>query len=203
MTLTTASPMKSQPITAATAQQVANGYLAATLGHAYQATNGFIDKDRWYFLIRCCTDGLPAPVTVGKLVVDSTIASVIALTDEQLGQVRERTAVQIAQSRHTLAHDSQGYVLRTYAGDQATQWLSDHLGMHFVAAEGQFLKSASPYWQFAIHFRLPHTGEIKALGVIQVDGVTGQVNPLTTQQTQTIQERTRAILHDRALASAA
>lgn len=114
-----------------------------------------------------------AAVTVGKLVVDSTTASVIALTNEQLCQAREQAAVQIAQSHHTLARDSQGYVLRTYAGDQATQWLSDHLGMHFVATEGQLLKTAPPCWQFAIHFRLPHTGEIKALGAIQVDGVTG------------------------------
>lgn len=195
--------MKPQPLTVATAQQMANAYLAATLGHAYQATSGFTDNARWYFLIRYSIDGCQAVVTVGKLVVDSTIASVIALTDEQLCQVRERAAVQIAQSRRTLARDSQGYVLRTYAGDQATQWLSDHLGMHFMAAEGQFLKTASPHWQFAIHFRLPYTGAVKALGAIQVDGATGQVNPLTTQQMQMIQERTRAILHDRTLASAA
>ncbi|MCE7987082.1 MAG: hypothetical protein DYG89_38405 [Caldilinea sp. CFX5] len=195
--------MKPQSITAAMAQQMANAYLATSLGHSYQATNGFTDNGYWYFLIRCCTDGRQAALTVGKLVVDSTTAGVIALIDEQLCQARERAAVQLAQGCRTLARDSQGYVLRTYAGDQATQWLSDHLGMHFVATEGQFLKTASPYWQFAIHFRLPHTGEIKALGAIQVDGVTGQVNPLTTQQTQTIQKRTRAILHDRALASAA
>ncbi|MEZ4862544.1 MAG: hypothetical protein R3C14_14615 [Caldilineaceae bacterium] len=195
--------MKPQPITAVTAQQMANAYLVTTLGQVYQATNGFAGNGRWYFLIRYCTADRQAAVPVGKVVVDSVTASVIALTDEQLGQVRERAAVQMAHSRCTLARDSQGYVLHTFAGDQATQWLSDHLGMHFMAAEGQFLKTASPCWQFAIHFRLPHTGEIKALGVIQVDGTTGQVMPLTTQQMQTIQERTRAILRDRALASAA
>lgn len=190
-------------MTAEAAQQLANMYLLTTLGHAYQAANGIASSNKWHFLIRY-QGAMPGEAfTVGKIIVNTDTASVIPLTAEQQCQLRERVLLHPIHQQQQLPRDEQGRVLRTDANDRATQWLSDQVGLHFRAVDGQLVKSTLPYWQFAIHFRLPHTGEIKAPGFIRVDGATGQVEPLTSQQIQTVQEYTRAILRDRALAPAA
>jgi hypothetical protein len=186
----------------AKAQDAANVYLGNVLGAGYGATNGFYGNDYWYFLIRYrgvdgeCTSG------VGKIAVNAITGEITALTDEQLRDVREFSAVQAAQGRGELARDEQGYVLRYQTQMKASQWLSDNLTMHFSATDGQFESFDHPFWQFAIRFRLPRVGEIKALGLIDVDALTGKVTPLSRQQSKTIQERVRALIQHRKLASA-
>ena len=94
-------------------------------------------------------------------------------------------------------------MLQPYAKLKATEWLGENLTLHFSAADGLFVPLEHPLWQFSIRFRLPRIGEIKPLGIIDVDALTGEAMPLTRKQQQTIQERVHAIIRHHELAPAA
>jgi hypothetical protein len=198
--MTTTSP---PTVSETEAQQAADAYLATALGAEYRALSGFSGQGRWYFRIGWQCPNRHSPYGVGKLAVDAHSGAVQSLTDEQLHETREWGAVQAANERGELARDAQGYVLRYQAQRQATTWLSDHLSMHFSATDGLFVPLARPLWQFAIRFRLPSVGELKPLGVIDVDALTGQVTSLSRHQQHTIQERVCEIIRHRTPAAAA
>lgn len=195
-----------QTVSEATAQRSVKAYLTTILGPEYRPTNGFYGQAHWYFLIQCHCAALKRPWGVGKITVDATTGEVIALDAEQIRDIREASAMQIAQAQGCIARDERGYLLRREAAANATQWLGENLTMHFSASDGLllFLGGRSPdvVWRFSIRFRLPATGEIKPPGVIEVDAVAGKVTPLNHQQIQTIQEHVCALVQHRELAPA-
>ncbi len=185
------------------AQRTANGYLSDVLGNEYCALHGVYGNGCWYFLIRYqCADHQES-YGVGKIAVDTSTGKVNALTDEEIQDARESSAVQIANARGEMARDAHGYLLRYQAQMNATEWLHEHLTMHFSATEGLFIPLEHPLWQFSVRFRLARVGELKPLGVIDVDAQNGQVKPFSRQQQHRIQERVREIIRHRELATAA
>lgn len=203
MQTTLSIPSRLSSVSELEARGAADSYLIDRLGDEYCATNGFYGNERWHFLLRTHTKAGDLSDAVGKILVDAFSGKVIPLTDEQIQTVRESASLLVAQAKQAIARDEQGYVLRQYAQTVATQWLGDHLTMHFSATDGLFVPLDPPLWQLSIRFRLPQTGEIKPLGVIDVDALTGEVAPLSRKQIRTIQERVYAIIRHRELAAAA
>jgi hypothetical protein len=186
----------------AAAQGAAESYLAQVLGAGYAATNAFYGNGRWNFLI-CPQLVTGAANGIGKLAVNAMSGTVIALNDEQIQAVCEQATLLAAPQHRESVRDERGYILRHQAEVKATQWLSDHLTLHFSATDALFVPLENPLWQFSIRFRLPQVGEIKPLGVMDVDAQSGAVRPLSRQQLNTIQERVHAIIRYRELATAA
>ena len=201
-TLNPAVPRTSS-VREAAAQRAAESYLAQVLGVGYAATSGFYGNGRWNFLI-CLHPGTEIATNgIGKLAVDAVSGTVVALSAEQLQAIREQAMLLATPQHRESARDERGYILRHQAEMKATEWLGDHLTLHFSATDALFVPLENPLWQFSIRFRLPQVGEIKPLGVIDVDAQNGAVRPLSRQQLHTIQERAHAIIRYRELATAA
>jgi hypothetical protein len=202
---TTLNPMlpRTSSVRETAAQRAAESYLVQTLGAGYAATSGFYGNGRWNFLICLQPDTEIATTGIGKLAVDAMSGTVIELSAEQLQTVSEQATLLAAPESGKIARDERGYILRYQAGMKATQWLGDNLTLHFSATDALFVPLENPLWQFSIRFRLPQVGEIKPLGVIDVDAQNGVVRPLSRQQLHTIQERVHAIIRYRELATAA
>ncbi len=181
-------------VSEAEARQTAELYLADKFSNKYRATNGFYGNGHWYFLVRVYNAAGELGNAVGKIQVDAVSGNVIALTNEQSETIQAISHLLTAETKQEIARDEQGYVLRQYAQGVATRWLSDHLTMHFSATDALFVPLDPPLWQLSIRFRLPQTGEIKPLGVLDVNALTGEVAPLSRKQIRTIQERVHAII---------
>lgn len=185
------------------ARQAAELYLANKFSNKYHATNGFYGNGHWYFLVRAYNAAGELGTAVGKILVDAFSGNVIALTDEQIEAIQASSLRLGVEPREAIVRDERGYILRQYAQGVATRWLSDHLTMHFSATDALFIPLDPPLWQLSIRFRLPQTGEIKPLGVIDVNALTGEVASLSRKQIRTIQERVHAIIRHCELAAAA
>ena len=181
----------------AAAQGAVEAYLMAGLGAAYKASAGSFRQDRWDFLIRCQRADLQQPCIVGRVAFDAQTGVVIALTPDQIREIRECTEWEAARVRGELARTADGYVSRHQARRLVRRWLDQHLAMKFGASDGLFIFLNPPLWQFSIHFHLQDL-HLAPLGVIDVDAQTGAVKPLADDQLDNLRERVRAVIQPRA-----
>jgi len=186
------------------AQQLANAYLAATLGTNFHAARGFCGNQRWYFLIEYHDPAGEKAIGVGaKLAVDPFSRVVLPLTAEQIEAILAAPALQSAQMRGEFARGVDGYLLCAQAQHNATAYLRAHLSLHYRAQEGLFVPSPNALWQFSIYCQMSHTGAVGPLGLVDVDAHSGDVTLLTPSQLQQIRNRADAVIQHRTLAPAA
>lgn len=84
--------------------------------------------------------------------------------------------------------DEAGYVLRRHARIKANNWISDRVGLQISAEGGLFIPAEPPVWRFAICYQA-----MGPLAVLNVNALTGQVDPLPDEQLQAIQENVCAL----------
>lgn len=176
-------------------------YLAVALGPAYSSSNVSQQTAGWSVLIRYQNPLLPQPCIVGRIFVNEaflvrrngTVGLNTLLTAEQLQEIWETSAWEVARQRGELARNEDGYLSRHQARRLARRWLDQHLSMKFSAAGGQWLSRNPPLWQFTIEFTL-QTVQLESLGVITVNAQTGAVTPLPVEQLHHLREHVRAIV---------
>lgn len=168
-------------------------YLGRTLGTDYRAGEGRqMANGKWQFLIVYHASALDRPWTTGTVFVDPQQGMVKPLTTLQIQEVRERAAIAVAEARGEFPQ-SNGYIPRLFAQRQANHYLSQQIGFFFTAIAGELLPSPRPVWRFPIQLRLPRTGDLGVLAMLEVDAQTGEVNPLTNEQIQQIQGQANAL----------
>jgi hypothetical protein len=175
-------------LTETTCHTAVEQYLANMVGTAYRAERGQLHNGAWVFtVIHQRTDMSRIPA-VGAIAVDAVSGQIQKLTDDQLRNMREAGAVQAAQERRELARDDNGYILRRHARIKANLWISDRIGLKVGAEGGLFIPLEPPVWRFAVCYHA-----LGPLAVLDVNALTGQVEPLTDEQLQAIQENVCAI----------
>ena len=190
------------PRTEVGTDKLVNSYLSEVLGTEYYANAG--EQHRHLLTFFICYAGVDSkqhPV-VGYLTVDATVPKIHALTDEQVREIRECAAWENARIQGRLARGADGYVMRHQARRLARRWISDQLTMNFSVTGGIFVPLKSPIWQFAITFHLGAV-HLEPLCTIDVNALTGDVQPLSHTQLKTIEERVHAIIQFQTLATAA
>jgi hypothetical protein len=185
------------PVNEDTALRAAQVYLAGTLGADYVTTRGFYKNGCWEFLIRYHHPDVQQPCVVGRIVLDAQTGRVIPLTLDQLREIHECAAWEVARLRGELARDAEGYVSRHEARRLARRWLDQQLSMKYSASGGLLIPLDPPVWQFSIEFRLQEFC-LEPLGIIDVDALSGTVKPLSDEQLETLRERVRAVIKHRA-----
>ena len=183
------------PQTMHTASSRVNHYLSSTLGNEYIGGAVSHSSTTSSALIRCNRDGLPARCFVGRVYVDSQTGCPIPLTPEQIREIRECADWYAARMRGELARDDRGYVSQHQSRRLASQWLDRHLSMKFYASGGIFFPLQEPLWQYSIAFKLRHL-HLEPLGLIEVDALTGDVEPISHERLQMIKERVHAVIRD-------
>jgi hypothetical protein len=182
-------------------QDAVDHYLAVALGPAYSSSNVSQQTAGWSVLIRYQNPLLPQPCIVGRIFVNEaflvrrngTVGLNTLLTAEQLQEIWETSAWEVARQRGELARNEDGYLSRHQARRLARRWLDQHLSMKFSAAGGQWLSRNPPLWQFTIEFTLQAV-QLESLGVITVNAQTGAVTPLSAEQINHLREHTRAAI---------
>lgn len=176
-------------------------YLVTALGPAYTASNPTQQAGGLTFLIRYQDGLLPQPCIVGRILVNKdypathngTAGLMKLLTKEQVQEIRETAAWEVARQRGELARNEDGYLSRHQARRLARRWLDQHLSMKFSATGGQWLPLNPPLWQFTIEFTLQAV-PLQALGVITVNAQTGVVTPIPVEQIDHLREHVRAAI---------
>lgn len=176
-------------------------YVAVALGPAYSTSNVSQQTAGWSVLIRYQNPLLPQPCIVGRIFVNEaflvrrngTVDLTTPLTAEQLQEIRETAAWEVARQHGELARNEDGYLSRHQARRLARRWLDQHLSMKFSAAGGQWLPLNPPLWQFTIEFTLQAV-QLESLGVITVNAQTGAVPPLPVEQLHHLREHVRATI---------
>jgi hypothetical protein len=176
-------------------------YLAVALGPAYSSSNVSQQTAGWSVLIRYQNPLLPQPCIVGRIFVNEaflvrrngTVGLNTLLTAEQLQEIWETSAWEVARQRGELARNEDGYLSRHQARRLARRWLDQHLSMKFSAAGGQWLSRNPPLWQFTIEFTLQAV-QLESLGVITVNAQTGTVTPLPVEQLDHLREHVGAAI---------
>lgn len=183
------------------ARQLVDRYLADALGPAYVSSTTTDQAERWSFLVQYQDPRLPQPCIVGRVFVNGDsftirngeIGSVIPLTSEQLQEICETAAWEVARRRGELARNEKGYLSRHQARRLARRWLDQHLSMKFGATGGQWVSRNPPVWQFSIEFNLQDV-HLESLGVMTVDAQTGAVTPLSLEQLDHLREHVRVAI---------
>lgn len=178
-------------ISEAEAQDAARKYVADELDPAFEVVKGFLfvrEQPRWRFVIRSPHGPL------GYLFVAAETGAVIALSEDEKRVVRERALIAAAESRHERPVVAQGHVPAEYARRRANGYLTEQLGLHYSAIDGQLVAQDQPVWQFAIRFRLPRRGAVGTVGTLSVDARTGDPLPLTPRQLKQMQGRAHALI---------
>ncbi len=190
------------PITEKLMRELVAAYLKDVLGTEYYSDTGNRDDHCWrFFICYAGVDSQQHPV-VGHLTVDAALPSVHPLTDEQIREIRECAAWENARRDGELARDADGYILRHHARRLARRWISNQLTMNFGVTGGIFVPLETPIWQFAVIFDLENV-HLEPLGTIDVNALTGEVQPLNNTQIKTIEERVHAIVRYQTLATGA
>ncbi|MEZ4866646.1 MAG: hypothetical protein R3C14_35330 [Caldilineaceae bacterium] len=181
-------------------RQRVDHYLAEALGTAYTSSTATARSRRWSFLIAYQDVALLQPCIVGNVYaqqqdigLNNDVASIIPLTAEQIREIRETAAWEVARRHGELARTEDGYISRHQARRLARRWLDQHLSMKFSATGGQRLPSKPPVWQFLIEFNLQDV-RLEQLGVIDVNAQTGAVTPLPDEQLDHLREQVRATI---------
>jgi hypothetical protein len=182
-------------------QDAVDHYLAVALGPAYSSSNVSQQTAGWSVLIRYQNPLLPQPCIVGRIFVNEaflvrrngTVGLNTLLTAEQLQEIWETSAWEVARQRGELARNEDGYLSRHQARRLARRWLDQHLSMKFSAAGGQWLSRNPPLWQFTIEFTLQAV-QLESLGVITVNAQTGTVTPLPVEQLDHLREHVGAAI---------
>ena len=182
-------------------QDAVDHYLAVALGPAYSSSNVSQQTAGWSVLIRYQNPLLPQPCIVGRIFVNEaflvrrngTVGLNTLLTAEQLQEIWETSAWEVARQRGELARNEDGYLSRHQARRLARRWLDQHLSMKFSAAGGQWLSRNPPLWQFTIEFTLQAV-QLESLGMIIVNAQTGAVTPLSAEQINHLREHTCAAI---------
>ncbi len=84
---------------------------------------------------------------------------------------------------------------------KANGYLSKYVGVLFGAETPFFLPLARPIWQVSVTFKMNDIGPFMA-GLLDVDAITGEILPLSSEQIFMIQERTDAYLKNRTVSPA-
>lgn len=184
------------------ARRSVDTYLIETLGREYRSSHLQKMGSHWSFIVCYDCGDLPQPCPVGRVIVDAKTGDLTLPTEEQVREISECAAWQIAHHHGQLARDGDNYLLRHQARRLATQWLDANLSMNFSASGGLFIPLGSPIWQFSISFDLGDM-HIHPLGVLDVDAISGTIEPLTNDQLNRLQERVGALIRHQELAAAA
>lgn len=72
---------------------------------------------------------------------------------------------------------------------RANRFLTMDVGILIGADEPLLVWGERPVWRFTTNLYLPHMGKVGPVGMIEVDAVTGQVVPPSTEQIQETQDR--------------
>ena len=184
-------------------RELADVYLTQFLGTEYRcdAVSQQHNNSLTFFICYTDVENEQTPV-VGRINVNPAMAAVQPLTAEQLCEIRECAAWEKARRKGELARNADGYILRHQARRLARRWISAQLGMNFSVTGGIFVPLAAPIWQFAIAFHLEDL-RLDPLGTMDVNALSGEVNPLSKTQLKTLEERVHAIVRYQELATAA
>lgn len=171
------------------AQRIVGEYITENIDRRFQAVNSKhrLNTTEWRFFVRC-EEG-----PVGTLLFDSKIGHVIAPTDSEIRQMREKAAILKARRQGILPVNRHGFILAEYARRQAERYLNEHVAMFFNAADPVFVLGKSALWQTTIVFKMYDIGPF-ALAFLDINAKTGDVFPLTQEQILKIKERTHAIV---------
>jgi hypothetical protein len=184
------------------AQRAAMDYVADHIDPTFEVVKGAryfhkpLGQEIWQFIIRCAHGPLDA------IHVSAQTGAIIPLTSQQVRVVREKAVLLAARKEGELPVDEQGYVLGEYARRRASRYLGDQLSMFYEGTEPILVPGDLPVWQVTIVFKMYGIGPF-TLGVLDIDAKTGEPISLTTEQIESIRERTRAIIRHQTPASAA
>jgi hypothetical protein len=193
--------IEARTLTETDVRQTVDRYLANVLGPAYSSSTATRHAGSWSFLIRYQDAALPQPSIVGRLQVNEQGSSpfngateaIIPLTDQQIQEICETAAWEVARRKGELARNRDGYISRQQARRVARYWLDQHLSMKFGANDGRLLPLNPPAWQFSIYFSLRDV-HWEPLGSIEVNAQTGAVIPLDPEQLHNLREHVRAAI---------
>lgn len=183
-----------QPTKEINYQQIAAEYVSLQLGNTFLVSHdGQITSNIWWSLVMAQIPEREKPFGVGRVTVDATTGKVIPLSQREIQLLHEKVAIARATEANQLPTDEKGYVLAEYARKKADQYLRCSLSMHYGATD-PILVEENPYlWQVTIQFKMYEVGPV-TLGTLDVNAITGEVIPLSTDEIARIQERTRGII---------
>lgn len=180
-------------VTQADAKRAVCAYVATHLDPSFEVTGDLPsrsqpddDDKRWRFFISCAYGPL-APIFV-----DAKTGAVIPLAADEICLIHEKAAILRCRSLGVLPVNDQGYVLGEYARKRAQRYLGDAVAMFFEATDPVLIDGEQAVWQVTIVFKMYEIGPV-ALGTLDIDALTGEPIPLTTEQIKSIKERANAI----------
>ncbi|RIK27513.1 MAG: hypothetical protein DCC55_39375 [Chloroflexi bacterium] len=181
-------------VTQTEAKSAAAAYVATHLDPTFEVTGDLPsrsqpgdDDKRWRFFVSCVYGPL------ASIFVDAKTGTVIPLTATEIGLIHEKAAILRCRSLGVLPVNDQGYVLGEYARKRAQRYLSDAIAMFFEGADPVLVDGEQAVWQVTIVFKMYEIGPV-ALGTLDIDALTGEPFPLTTEQIKQIKERANAIV---------
>ena len=163
------------------AQYTADVYLQGTVATGLETASPVLvpgSRPTWRMVVRLCQRE-PA-VTVGTLDVDAQTGSVIALTEEQVEDMRDRHKEHLGEANG---------VVRPTAQMLANGYLADHVSLFAKADRPTWVAGDRPVWRATVFLRLRGQGRVCDLGTVEVDAQTGTVVPLTNQQLRAMRKR--------------
>ncbi|MFN8488182.1 MAG: hypothetical protein U0350_11355 [Caldilineaceae bacterium] len=174
--------------------QIARRYVTTQLGATFVISRPRLlhEENIWWILVQYQAAGQSRPIGVGRIRIDAQTGEVLPLSHDEIQVMCEKAALLEAKQCSTLPLDAQGYVLGEYARKQANRYLWDQLSMYYRATDLVLVPGEPPLWQVTIVFKMYDLGPFP-LGVMTVNGKSGQPIPLTTTEVEKIRERVHAI----------
>jgi hypothetical protein len=163
------------------AQCTADAYLQRTVTTGLETASPILvpgTQPTWRMLVRLCHREPTA--TVGTLDVDAQTGSVIALTEDQVEDMRDRHKEHLGEASG---------IVRPSAQMLANGYLADHVSLFAKADRPVWVAGDRPVWRAPVFLRLRGRGRVCDLGTVEVDAQTGMVVPLTNQQLQAMRKR--------------
>ena len=175
--------------------KVARRYVTTQLGAAFGISRPrfLYEENNWLALVQYQAAEQSRPIGVGQIRIDAQTGTVLPWSNDELQVMHEKAALLEAKQHGTVPVDAQGYVLGEYARKQANRYLWDQLSMYYRADDPVFVPGGPPLWQVTIVFKMYDLGPFP-LGVMTVDGRSGEPFPLTAQEIETIRKCTHAII---------
>jgi hypothetical protein len=197
-------PTTSAGVDQATAEQIATHYIAQTLGEGYGVHALKRLPDYWLVQLCCHVPTLARPMVVGRLRVQAQTGNLFPLTEDEIQEIQERTAVMAAYRRQEVARDAQGFILPYQAKIRVNGYLAKYVTF-FASATGrpQWIAGSPPCWRVTTTLCMGDQDSGCELSAIDVNAQTGEIIPLTNQQIQTLQRRAHHAAESVASASAA
>lgn len=174
--------------------QIAAEYISRQMGNTFLVSHdGQTTSNVWWSLILAQTPEREKPFGVGRIMVDVATGKVIPLSPNEIQLLHEKVVIARATEANQLPTDEKGYVLAEYARKKADQYLRSSLSMHYGASDPILVEDNSFLWQLTIQFKMYEVGPV-TLGTLDVNAITGEVIPLSTDEITRIRERTRGII---------